>query len=50
MRRLLLLAIVALSLTTIGCESLMDFFNVPSDSNTADQRDIYKAKTGNYPN
>ncbi|HWB09219.1 MAG TPA: hypothetical protein VG826_08345 [Pirellulales bacterium] len=47
MRRLIALLIVALCLATSGCESVQDFFGA-SDSNAADEQDIYHAKTGRY--
>ncbi|HWB09396.1 MAG TPA: hypothetical protein VG826_09240 [Pirellulales bacterium] len=50
MRRPLPLLFVVFSLASSGCEWLMDFFNIPSDSNAANQRQIYKPKTGHYPN
>lgn len=50
MRRFLILLLISITLAFSGCQSLMDFFNIPSDSSTADERDIYKAKTGRYPN
>jgi predicted small lipoprotein YifL len=49
MRRVLFLLFVALCLATAGCGLLRDLFDLPDNSNAADERDIYKAKTGRDP-